>query len=96
MPIYEYKCLSCGKRLELMQKFSDSPLSKCPDCGGTMKKLVSNTSFVLKGTGWYKTDYAPKKGGSPLQTEKDNGSRKAAEKTEKKPAAVKAETAKSE
>ncbi|MFO0753422.1 MAG: FmdB family zinc ribbon protein [Thermodesulfovibrionales bacterium] len=57
MPIYEYSCLQCGKRHEIMQKFSDAPLAECPDCGGEMKKLISNTSFVLKGTGWYVTDY---------------------------------------
>jgi putative FmdB family regulatory protein len=64
MPIYEYGCMKCGKTHELMQKFSDAPLSVCPDCGGKVRKLISNTSFVLKGTGWYATDYAsPKKGG---------------------------------
>ena len=58
MPIYEYKCQQCNKCLEIMQKFSDAPLSTCADCGGEMKKLISNTSFVLKGSGWYVTDYA--------------------------------------
>ncbi len=60
MPIYEYACLGCGKTHEIMQKFSDAPIEVCPDCGGEMKKLISNTSFVLKGTGWYVTDYASK------------------------------------
>lgn len=63
MPIYEYKCDSCSKQFEIFQKFSDEPLSQC-ECGGRLRKLISNTSFVLKGTGWYKTDYAspaPKK-----------------------------------
>lgn len=58
MPIYEYKCKSCGKHHEIMQKITDAPLTVCPDCGGKMKKQISNTSFVLKGTGWYATDYA--------------------------------------
>jgi putative FmdB family regulatory protein len=53
MPIYEYKCLNCGKHHEIMRKITDKPLSKCPDCSGKMKKMISNTSFVLKGTGWY-------------------------------------------
>ena len=44
-----------------MQKITDKPLSKCPDCGGKLKKMISNTSFVLKGTGWYATDYASDK-----------------------------------
>jgi putative FmdB family regulatory protein len=58
MPIYEYECLNCGKQCEVIQKFNDEPLSSCPDCGGNMHKLISQTSFVLKGTGWYVTDYA--------------------------------------
>jgi putative FmdB family regulatory protein len=58
MPIYEYECLNCGKQCEVIQKFDDEPLSSCPECGGHMHKLVSQSSFVLKGTGWYATDYA--------------------------------------
>ncbi len=58
MPIYEYECLDCGKQCEVIQKFDDEPLSSCPDCSGHMHKLISHTSFVLKGTGWYVTDYA--------------------------------------
>lgn len=57
MPIYEYECLKCGSRFEIMQKFNDKSPSKCSSCGGKIKKLISNTSFVLKGTGWYVTDY---------------------------------------
>ncbi len=41
-----------------MQKITENPLTDCPDCGGKMKKIISNTTFVLKGTGWYATDYA--------------------------------------
>jgi putative FmdB family regulatory protein len=58
MPIYEYECENCGKQCEVIQKFDDVPLSSCPACGGHMHKLVSHTSFILKGTGWYATDYA--------------------------------------
>lgn len=72
MPIYEYECHSCGRRHEIMQRYSDLPLTICPACGGMMKKLISNTSFVLKGTGWYKTDYASTKQASG--GEKGNGS----------------------
>ncbi len=79
MPVYEYECRSCGKLHEIMQRYTDAPLAKCPECGGEMKKLISSTSFILKGTGWYKTDYPPrnskKEGG-----EKDNGA-----KSDKKP-----------
>jgi putative FmdB family regulatory protein len=58
MPVYEYKCEACGRKLEVMQKFSDPLLAECPHCHGRLKKLISNTSFVLRGTGWYVTDYA--------------------------------------
>jgi len=61
MPIYEYKCTKCGKEFELIQKFSDKPAKKCPDCSGKVEKLISQSSFVLKGTGWYQTDFADKK-----------------------------------
>ena len=58
MPVYEYECLSCKEIHEKVQRFTDEPLTICPDCGGRLKKIISNTSFILKGTGWYKTDYA--------------------------------------
>ena len=63
MPIYEYQCLSCGKRTEELQRMSDPPLAACPSCGGEVKKLVSSPAFHLKGSGWYATDYGGKKGG---------------------------------
>lgn len=58
MPIYEYRCLKCEKKLEVMRKFSDPPLGVCPECGGALRKLISNTSFVLKGSGWYSDGYS--------------------------------------
>jgi len=58
MPVYEYECLKCGVVHEMIQKFSDAPFTECPICSGKLKKIISNTSFILKGTGWYKTDYA--------------------------------------
>ena len=62
MPIYEYRCESCGKGLEKIQKFSDPPLTDCPACGKpALKKLVSASSFRLKGSGWYVTDFKDKK-----------------------------------
>jgi putative FmdB family regulatory protein len=60
MPIYEYHCDACGKEFEEMQKFSDAPIDKCPCCGGHSHRLISHSTFVLKGTGWYVTDYAKK------------------------------------
>lgn len=63
MPIYEYECESCGEVIENWQKFSDTPLSTCKSCGGNLHKLISHSSFHLKGSGWYITDYAGKKSG---------------------------------
>ena len=90
MPIYEYECSVCHKNLEVMQKITEGPLTECPDCGGALRKKVSNTSFVLKGTGWYATDYAtdkrksqgpvPKdKKGSASKPEKQEGAKAAKE-----------------
>jgi len=60
MPIYEYECMECHKIYEIIQKFSEEPLKNCPECGGELKKLISQSSFILKGSGWYVTDYARK------------------------------------
>lgn len=58
VPIYEYRCESCGAELEKLQKISDPPLLECPECGkDSLKKLVSASSFRLKGSGWYETDF---------------------------------------
>jgi putative FmdB family regulatory protein len=62
MPIYEYQCQACGRRHEAIQRLADPVLTVCPDCGGALKKLVSSPAFQFKGTGWYATDYANKKG----------------------------------
>ncbi len=80
MPIYEYACTKCGHQLEVMQKISDKPLSRCTECRGKLEKLFSQTSFQLKGAGWYVTDYSQKKSG---KTEKPEKSADAA--TETKP-----------
>jgi putative FmdB family regulatory protein len=60
MPIYEYECPACDKVFEVQQRMSDDPLSTCPDCGGDVKKLVSMSSFHLKGGGWYSDGYSSK------------------------------------
>ena len=60
MPIYEYQCRQCGERSEALQRFADSPLSECEQCGGELRKLISAPAFQFKGTGWYATDYAKK------------------------------------
>jgi putative FmdB family regulatory protein len=73
MPIYEYGCSSCEKVTEAIQKFSDPPLTTCPACGGTLSRLMSRTSFQLKGGGWYATDY--KKPAAAPSTSSDSGSK---------------------
>ncbi len=62
MPIYEYECKVCHEKKEIIQGFNDPLLQICSSCGGELKKLISSASFVLKGTGWYITDYARNNG----------------------------------
>ena len=63
MPIYEYVCGSCGNEFEEMQKITEGPKRKCPACGRLKaKRVVSQTSFVLKGSGWYATEYGGRRG----------------------------------
>lgn len=64
MPIYEYVCEKCGHHLEIMQKMTDEPLARCPKCGKkALEKIFSQTSFQLKGGGWYVSDYGKSGGG---------------------------------
>jgi putative FmdB family regulatory protein len=58
MPVYEYECPNCEKILEVQQKMTDEPLATCPECGGKVKKLISRSSFQLKGGGWYADGYS--------------------------------------
>ncbi len=78
MPVYEYECKSCKRTHEVMQRFDDPPLLTCDSCGGELRKLISNTSFVLKGNGWYITDYARK---SEAPSEKTEGEKKTGSET---------------
>ena len=59
MPIYEYRCPKCGV-VEVIRGIKEAPLKKCPTCKSKVERMISSTSFVLKGTGWYATDYAKK------------------------------------
>jgi putative FmdB family regulatory protein len=70
MPIYEYQCSKCGNIEEAIQKFSDKPLSKCRHCSGRLHRLISQSTFHLKGSGWYVTDYANKSKNSSPQPQK--------------------------
>ncbi|MCB9761580.1 MAG: zinc ribbon domain-containing protein [Alphaproteobacteria bacterium] len=81
MPIYEYRCPDCGHEFEQMRKISDPPLTDCPSCGGAqVRKLISRTSFTLKGSGWY-SDHYGLKGGSAKSDDKAGGSDAAAAST---------------
>lgn len=71
MPIYEYQCLECGKRTEVLQSMHDAPLTTCSECNGPLKKLISSPAFQFKGSGWYVTDYARGSGGK--DKDKDGG-----------------------
>jgi putative FmdB family regulatory protein len=82
MPIYEYECTQCGAVEEAIQNFSDKPLTDCKGCSGHLHKLISQSSFHLKGTGWYVTDYAGK----------NHNATSAAKKAEDSPASPSAET----
>lgn len=61
MPIYVYQCNKCKKEIEIFQRITDPPIKKCKNCGSNLKKLISKTSFILTGTGFYATDYKNKK-----------------------------------
>lgn len=58
MPIYEYECEACRKVVEMWQSMSEAPLASCPDCGGSVKKIISQSAFHLKGGGWYADGYS--------------------------------------
>jgi putative FmdB family regulatory protein len=98
MPIYAYKCESCGFSKDVLQKISDAPLQDCPTCGkATFKKQVTAAGFQLKGSGWYVTDFkggsAPATAVAPSTTDSgtaasDTAAAKPAETTESKPAAT--------
>jgi len=78
MPLYEYRCLTCGKTIEAMQKFSDAPLTVHQGCGGELERVISASAFQFKGKGWYVTDYgrggtSPSNGDSPKAEGKTEG-----------------------
>ena len=91
MPLYEYLCSKCGEKFEVIQKFSDAPLTVHEACGGSVERLISLSGFSLKGTGWYATDYA--RGGSTPKKDSDGDASKT--KTETKSAESKSGESKS-
>lgn len=91
MPIYEYKCPKCGV-VEVTQRITEAPLKKCPNCKSKVERMISRSSFVFRGTGWYATDYANKgKNNAPDTSEKSSssngstGETKSESKSESKP-----------
>jgi putative FmdB family regulatory protein len=75
MPLYEYQCKKCKHRFEQIQKFSDKPVKKCPECGGPVEKLISTSSVQFKGSGWYVNDYGRKgSGGQSSSSSSDSSS----------------------
>ena len=93
MPIYEYECKKCGHRFERIQKFSDKPVTRCPECGGKVEQVLHAPAVQFKGSGWYVTDYAGKSNGSgkkETKTEAKSETKSEAKsetKSESKPAA---------
>ncbi|HEY6213651.1 MAG TPA: FmdB family zinc ribbon protein [Vicinamibacterales bacterium] len=91
MPLYEYQCDgTCRQRFEVIQKFSDPPVEKCPNCGGPVHKLMSAPGFQFKGSGWYITDYA-RKDHSPSGKSEPGSSPSSSDSKDAKPAADKTE-----
>ncbi len=99
MPLYEYKCHSCGKTFEVLQKFSDEPIRIHEECGGEVERLISRSAFQLKGSGWYATDYAKSNGGEKKEDSKTPADKSADSKessaSESKPSETKAGDTKS-
>lgn len=86
MPTYEYKCKTCGHQFERVQRFSDDPITECPDCGGVVRRIIHPTGVIFKGSGWYITDSRKSGGDSAAPAPPANGAKAegAAPKTEGK------------
>ena len=74
MPLYEYECKQCGRRMEKIQKFSDAPLTECPHCGGQLEQLLHAPAVSFKGSGWYADLYSSAKPSGSGDTKSDAGS----------------------
>ena len=93
MPIYEYECKKCGHHMEAMQKISDPPVCECELCQSGVKKLISQSTFHLKGTGWYVTDYASKSAGAPGETKHNSSESSKSDSTTSEKAEAKTDSA---
>jgi putative FmdB family regulatory protein len=74
MPTYEYRCRECGEPLEVVQSFSDDPLTECPACGGPLRKVFNSVGISFKGSGFYKTDSRPSSSAAASSPSSDGGS----------------------
>ena len=93
MPMYAYRCQSCGIQFEKQQKFTDKPLTRCPECRkGTVKRLLQPPAIVFKGSGWYATDNRSASGQSAAKKDADNASGGGADKSETTPTTEKADS----
>lgn len=79
MPIYEYRCKKCGKEFEVFQRITDPEIRTCQFCNGSVHKCISLSSFQLKGSGWYVTDYAGKRP-SATETKESSSSESSSDK----------------
>jgi len=93
VPTYEYECGGCHRVFEVRQRISEPALTTCDVCGGAVHRLLSATPFILKGGGWYVTDYPSESRKKAMDTEKSTGSSAASEKSEKSDKADKADKA---
>lgn len=93
MPLYEYQCEQCGEQFEVMQKFSDEPLTRHEKCGGVVHRLLSAPALQFKGSGWYITDYAKASSkasadnGAPAKSDTGTAAKSGSESTGSTPAA---------
>lgn len=81
MPIYQYVCEKCGSHIEVIQKVGDAPPKRCQKCRGKLEKVISRTSFKLKGSGWYQTDYSKKADSSSVDKSEKKSDSKASDST---------------
>ena len=95
MPLYEYKCLKCGRNTEKIENVDGPHLRKCPHCGGKVERQITAPAIQFKGAGWYVTDYAKKSSGDSEKTEKPAAETKEATGKEKATATKEAPAAES-
>jgi putative FmdB family regulatory protein len=92
MPTYAYRCESCGVEFERVQKFTDKPLSRCPECRGKVRRVPQASAVVFKGSGWYVTDSKSKSSTTASKAKSDKAEGASESKPEAKPAASKPTT----